>query len=167
VRAAANIGSLVAVLLLLALVLFYHHRAEAARAADGLRPWLGRLVGGLAEGLSALASPARFALCAVTSLAIPATVAGCYASAAAAFGISLPAGGSLVMVAAVFLAIAVPSAPSAVGVYHAVAGWVLMRLGASPTAAVAFTVSTHAIGVLEFVVLGGISFMQLGGRLRD
>ncbi len=165
-RTAARIGSGIALLLLGGLVYFYRRRQAAARAAHGLRPWLGRLIGGLAEGLSALGSPGRLFRCALTSLAIPATVAACYASAAWAFGITLPAGGSLVMVAIVFLAIAVPSAPSAVGVYHAVAGWVLALFGAGPAAAAAFALSTHAIGVVEFVVLGGISFVQLGGRLR-
>jgi hypothetical protein len=123
-------------------------------------------VGGLAEGLSALGSPSRLAEAALTSLAIPATVAACYAAAAHAFGIGLPQGGALLMVAAVFLAIAVPSAPSAVGVYHAVAGWVLAGYGAPVAAAAAFALSTHAIGVLEFILLGGISFVQMGGRMR-
>src|SRR5262249_35174492 len=56
VRAAASIGSLVALSLLVALAAFYRRREAAARAADGLRPWLGRLIGGLADGLSALGS---------------------------------------------------------------------------------------------------------------
>jgi uncharacterized membrane protein YbhN (UPF0104 family) len=166
VRAAAGIGSIVAVVLMLALGIFYRRRVAIARAADGWRPWLGRLAGGLAEGLSALGSPGRLFLATLTALAIPATVAAMYASAAIAFGIELPQGGALIMVAAVFLAIAVPSAPSAVGVYHAVAGWVLMRFGAPAAAAAAFTVSTHALGVVVFVILGGVSFVQLGGELR-
>jgi glycosyltransferase 2 family protein len=166
VRTAASIGSLAALVLLVGLIWFYRRRKAAARAADGLRPWLGRLLGGLAEGLSALGSPVRLLVAALTSLAIPATVAACYAAAARGFDIALPSGGALVMVAAVFLAIAVPSAPSAVGVYHAVAGWVLGRFGAAPAAAAAFAITTHAIGVVEFIVLGGISFVQLGGKLR-
>lgn len=160
VRAAAGIGSLVALLLLLALVLFYRRRDDAARAADGLRPWLGILVGGLAQGLSALGSRKRLLLSTLTALAIPATVAAMYAAATHAFAIQLPPGGALVMVAAVFLAIAVPSAPSAVGVYHAVAGWVLMHFGAPAASAAAFTVSTHALSVVSFVILGGISLVQ-------
>jgi uncharacterized membrane protein YbhN (UPF0104 family) len=163
VRAATKIGSIVAIALLVGLSLFYRRREPIARAADGLRPWLGRWVGGLAEGLSALGSPRRLVTLAVSTAIIPLTVAASYGAAANAFGISLPAGGALVMVAAVFLAIAVPSAPSAVGVYHAVAGWVLLKFGVAPATAAAFTVSTHAIGVVEFVILGGISFVQLGG----
>ena len=166
VRAATKIGSLIALALLLGLSIFYRRRDPIARAADGLRPWLGRWVGGLADGLSALGSLPRSLLLALTSALIPLTVAASYAVAAQAFGISLPAGGALVMVAAVFLAIAVPSAPSAVGVYHAVAGWVLIKFGVSQATAAAFTVSTHAIGVVEFVILGGISFVQLGNKIR-
>jgi len=162
VRAATTIGSLIAIALLVGLIIFYRKRDPIARAADGLRPWLGRWVGGLADGLSALGSMRRSIMLAITSALVPLTVAASYAVAARAFGISLPAGGALVMVAAVFLAIAVPSAPSAVGVYHAVAGWVLMRFGVDQATAAAFTVSTHAIGVVEFVILGGISFVQLG-----
>jgi hypothetical protein len=165
VRAATGVGSAVAVALVIGLVLFYLRRQRLARAADSLNQMIGGWVGGLAEGLSALGSPVRLFVAAVTALLIPATVAAMYASGARAFGIVLPAGGALVMVAAVFLAIAVPSAPSAVGVYHAVAIWVLTRLGASTAQAMAFSVSTHAIGVVEFVILGGVSFVQLGGRL--
>ncbi len=90
VRTAARVGSLVALLLLAGLGYFYRRRKAAARAADGLRPWLGGFVGGLAEGLSALGSPSRLAEAALTSLAIPATVAASYAAAAHAFGISAP-----------------------------------------------------------------------------
>src|SRR5260221_669412 len=90
-RGAAVGGMAVAVVV--GLVLFYRRREAAARAADGLRPWLGRLVGGLAEGLSALGAPGRLAVSVVTALAIPATVAAMYASGAQAFGIALPPGG--------------------------------------------------------------------------
>jgi uncharacterized protein (TIRG00374 family) len=162
VRTATMIGSLIAIALLVGLTIFYRKRSAAARAADGLRPWLGHWVGGLADGLSALGSIRRSITLAITSALIPLTVAASYAVAAKAFGISLPAGGALVMVAAVFLAIAVPSAPSAVGVYHAVAGWVLLKFGVDQPTAAAFTVSTHAIGVVSFVILGAISFVQLG-----
>jgi len=165
VRAATGVGSAVAVALVIGLVLFYLRRERLARAADSLNQMIGGWVGGLADGLSALGSPVRLFVAAVTARLIPATVAAMYASGARAFGIVLPAGGALVMVAAVFLAIAVPSAPSAVGVYHAVAIWVLTKLGASAAQAMAFSVSTHAIGVVEFAILGGVSFVQLGGRL--
>jgi uncharacterized membrane protein YbhN (UPF0104 family) len=46
-----------------------------------------------------------------------------------------------------------------------VATWLLVALGAPPPAAAAFALVTHAIGVVTFVVLGGIALAQLGGGL--
>ena len=165
-RPAARVGSLFAATLFVALAVLHHHRHAVARSAERLRPWLGRLIGGLAEGLSAFRSPTRLLTAAVTTLLVPVTVAACYAVAAVGFHFSLSGVGALVMVAAVFMAIAVPSAPSAVGVYHAVAGWVLVKLGASAAAAAAFVITTHAVGVIEFVVLGGIAVAQLGAPVE-
>lgn len=162
VHTAVGVGSILAVALVAGTVLLYRRRIDVARAADGLRPWLGRVTGGFAEGLSALGSPARMVVVALSSMAVPATVALAYACGTKAFGMALPAGASLVLVAAVFLAIAVPSAPSAVGVYHAVATWALTALGARSAEAAAFAIATHAIGVLTFVVFGGIALAQTG-----
>jgi uncharacterized membrane protein YbhN (UPF0104 family) len=65
--------------------------------------------------------------------------------------------------AATFLAIAIPSAPSGVGVYHAAASMLLVTLGAGQAAATAFAVATHliVIGVVVTVLSGLPSLLAL------
>src|SRR2546430_1956179 len=107
----------------------------------------------------------RLAEAALSTLCIPIALAGTYGSALYAFGLEgLPAGTTLVLVAAILFAIAIPSAPSSVGVFHAVATWTLTALGAPPATAAAFALVTHAIGVVSFIGLGAVALSELGGR---
>ena len=97
--------------------------------------------------------------------AIPIALAATYGAALYAFGLGgLPAGTTLVLVAAILFAIAIPSAPSSVGVFHAVTTWTLTALGAPPARAAAFALVTHAIGVVTFIGLGAVALSELGGR---
>ena len=164
------VGSAVAALMIALLVVFYRRRAQAAAWAHGHRQWLGHLVGGFADGLSALGSRRRLVEASLSTLAIPLALAATYGCALYAFGLGgLPEGTTLVLVAAILFAIAIPSAPSSVGVFHAVATWTLTALGAAPARAAAFALVTHAIGVVTFIGLGAVALSELGGRaaLRD
>jgi glycosyltransferase 2 family protein len=161
----AEIGTAVAVALVVAVVVFYRRRADVAERAARVRPWLGRVAGEFAEGMSALADRKRLAVSIVSALAIPITLALQYGSAMYAFGLGdLPAGTTLVLVAAILFAIAIPAAPSSVGVFHAVATFVLVGLGAPAPQAAALALVTHAVGVVSFILLGSVALVQLGGR---
>ena len=161
----AAVGSALAAVLIALLVVFYRRRAQAAAWGHRQRPWLGHLVEGLADGLSALGSRTRLVEASLSTLGIPLALAATYGSALYAFGLGgLPAGTTLVLVAAILFAIAIPSAPSSVGVFHAVTTWTLTALGAEPARAAAFALVTHAIGVVTFIGLGAVALSELGGR---
>ena len=164
-RLGAAIGSAVALLLIAALLALYRTRRALVDRAARMRPRLGQLVEGLVEGLSALGSPRRLAEAAISTLGIPLALAATYGCALHAFGLGgLPTGTTLVLVAAVLFAIAIPSAPSSLGVFHAVTTWTLTTLGAPTARAAAFALVTHAIGVVTFIGLGAIALGELGGR---
>ncbi|HEX9102082.1 MAG TPA: lysylphosphatidylglycerol synthase transmembrane domain-containing protein [Polyangia bacterium] len=159
------VGSAVAAAMVALLVVFYRRREQAAAWAHGHHRWLGHFVGGFADGLSALGSRHRLVEASLSTLGIPLALAATYGAALYAFGLGgLPAGTTLVLVAAILFAIAIPSAPSSVGVFHAVATWTLTALGAEPARAAAFALVTHAIGVVTFVGLGAVALSELGGR---
>jgi hypothetical protein len=161
----AAVGSAVAALMIALLVGFYRKRAATEAWAHSHRKWLGHLVEGFADGLSALGSRRRLVEASLSTLAIPATLAATYGAALYAFGLDgLPTGTTLVLVAAILFAIAIPSAPSSVGVFHAAVTWTLTALGAPPARAAAFALVTHAIGVVTFIGLGAIALSELGGR---
>ena len=161
----AAVGAAISAVLIALLIVFYRRRAAAAAWGHRQRPWLGHLVEGLADGLSALGSRARLVEASLSTLGIPLALAATYGSALYAFDLGgLPAGTTLVLVAAILFAIAIPSAPSSVGVFHAVTTWTLTALGAAPARAAAFALVTHAIGVVTFIGLGAIALSELGGR---
>jgi uncharacterized protein (TIRG00374 family) len=163
----AIIGTALGAALVLALLALYRRREAVAAFGHRLRPQVGRAVEGFTEGLSALSSGRRLLEAAIASLTAPAVVAACYAAGLNAFGMhGLPTGSSLVLVASVLLAVAVPSAPSSVGVYHAAVTWLLPLLGATAVQAAAFAIATHAIGVVSFVLVGALSMLAVGARRR-
>jgi uncharacterized membrane protein YbhN (UPF0104 family) len=162
-RTVAVVGTAVGVALVVILVVLYRARERLTRAATGLGPRLGTVVGGFLEGLSALGSPRRLWSASAASVAAPLVMAACYASALEAFGMGgLRPGSSLVLVATILFAIAIPSAPSAVGVYHAAVTWLLPTLGASEAQAAAFALVTHALGVVTFTAVGAVSLSKVG-----
>ena len=161
----AAVGSAVAALMVTLLAILYRKRAAVAAWGHSHRKWLGQLVEGLADGLSALGSRRRLVEASWSTLAIPVALAATYGSALYAFDLGgLPTGTTLVLVAAILFAIAIPSAPSSVGVFHAVTTWTLTALGAAPARAAAFALVTHAIGVVTFIGLGAVALSELGGR---
>jgi uncharacterized protein (TIRG00374 family) len=161
----ALVGSVVAALLVLLLVILRRHQAWLVERAHRVRPWLAHAIDGFVEGLSALGDRWRLIEAVLATLAIPLTLALTYGAALLAFGLDgLPAGSALVLTAVVLFAIAVPSAPSSVGVFHAAATLTLTRLGAAPAQAAALALVVHAIGVVSFVSLGAVALAQLGGR---
>ena len=164
-RVGAEVGSIAALVLVALLIVFYRRRAALSARASRVRPWLGTLLHELADGLSALADWRRLTVAVLASLAIPITLALQYGSSLYAFGLgNLPSGTTLVLVAAILFAIAIPSAPSSVGVFHAATTFVLVGLGAPPAQASALAIVTHAIGVVTFIVLGCVALLELGGR---
>jgi uncharacterized membrane protein YbhN (UPF0104 family) len=148
----------------LAVVLYTLRRFSAGTTAR-LGPRIGGIFASFVDGLSALDSRQRLLALVGSSLCIPAFVSLSYLAAFAAFDLVLPAGAALVLVAAVFLAIAVPSAPSSLGVYHAAATFVLSALGADPARTAAFALCTHALGSIAFILLGGLSLARVGSVL--
>jgi uncharacterized protein (TIRG00374 family) len=169
-RAVAIAGSVVGVVLIAGLALLYRKRDALVRRAHRIGPRVGHLVDEFTDGLSALGSRSRLLQAGVSSLAAPIVVALCYACALRAFDLGgLPTGSSLVLVATILLAIAVPSAPSSVGVYHAAVTWLLPRLGAPVAQAAAFAIVTHALGVVTFIAVGLVSMTRLhvGPRILD
>ncbi len=164
-REAALLALVVALLAIALLALLYGRRERLAARTARRWPRLAPVISGFAEGLSALADRRRLATATLVSLAIPLTLASSYACALAAFGLEgLPAGTALILAAAVLCAIAVPSAPSALGVYHAAATWTLVALGAPAANAAAFALATHAVSVVSFIAIGAVALAQLGGR---
>jgi uncharacterized membrane protein YbhN (UPF0104 family) len=140
-------------------------QAWLVERAHRVRPWLAHAVGGFVDGLSALGDRRRLGWAGLATLAIPPTLALTYGAALLAFGMGgLPVGSALVLTAVVLFAIAVPSAPSSVGVFHAAATLTLTRLGAPAAEAAALALVVHAIGVVSFVSLGAVALAQLGGR---
>ena len=164
-REAALFALVLAALAIALLALLYRRRERLAARTAQRWPRLAPVIAGFAEGLSALADRRRLATATLVSLAIPLTLAASYACALTAFGLDdLPAGTALVLAAAVLCAIAVPSAPSSLGVYHAAATWTLVALGAPAANAAAFALATHAVSVVSFIAIGGVVIAQLGGR---
>lgn len=158
-------GSALTLLAMWSLWLAWRRRRPLAAWAARRRPWLGRLIEGLLAGLSALEDRRRLTWALLSSLALPLVLAAGYGCALYAFGLGgLPLGSSLLLVTTVLLAVALPAAPSSVGVYHAAASWTLIALGAPPARAAAFALLTHAVGGIAFVAIGGVALAQLGGR---
>jgi uncharacterized membrane protein YbhN (UPF0104 family) len=148
------------------LALLYGLRRVRTRAVARLGPRIGGMFNSFVDGLSALDSRRRLFALISSSLLIPAFVSLSYRAAFAAFELSLPSGAALVLVATVFLAIAVPSAPSSLGVYHAAATFVLAAYGAAPARTAAFALCTHALGSIAFIALGGVSLARVGSIVR-
>jgi hypothetical protein len=71
-----------------------------------------------------------------------------------------------VLVATVFLAVALPAAPSSLGTYHAAVIWLLPSLGAPRASAAALALATHALAACAFVAAGSLSLVRVGLHLR-
>ena len=81
--------------------------------------------------------------------------------AARAFEIVLPIAGAIVYVGALGLSSAVPSVPGYIGVYQFVAVTVLPLYGASKTAALVFSLVSHACGYVIVMVWGLTGMFRL------
>ena len=160
-RLVLAIGGGLAIVLAIALLIL--HREGLVRLARRLRPSLGRVVASFATGIGVLAERGRRRPAIVASLAVPLWMAAAFACSLQAFGLGgLPTGASLLLVAAVLLAAALPSAPASIGVYDAAVIWLLRALGAPLASAAALALITHAIGVVAYVGLGLISLLRVG-----
>jgi uncharacterized protein (TIRG00374 family) len=156
-------GAALGALLVGALALLVTARARVTAWAARLGPRWARAIGGFTDGLEALRSPPRLGLALAASLGAPSLSALAYACALHAFGLGgLGVEGALALTATVFLAVALPSAPSSLGVYHAAVTWLLAALGAPPAPAAALAVATHALSTLVSIAAGAASLARVG-----
>ncbi|HZS40932.1 MAG TPA: lysylphosphatidylglycerol synthase transmembrane domain-containing protein [Polyangia bacterium] len=156
-------GAALGAILVAALIVLRVARARVIAWAARVGPRWARAAGGFTDGLAALRSPPRLGLALAASLGAPALSAAAYACALHAFGLSwLGAGAALALTATVFLAVALPSAPSSLGVYHAAVAWLLAALGAPPAPAAALAIVTHALATVLFIAAGAASLARVG-----
>lgn len=166
-RAVALGGSAAGVALVIAAFVLAHGRERSAAALARLHPALGRAAAGFIDGLSAVRSASRLAIAFAAACAAVLVVVGSYTCALYAFGLeTLPAGTALALVATVFLAVAIPAAPSSLGTYHAALIWLCVALGAPKAEAAAMALATHALAACAHVAAGSISLVRVGLRLR-
>jgi uncharacterized membrane protein YbhN (UPF0104 family) len=145
-----------------ALALLHRGRHRLRRLAHRIGPRTARVAEGVTEGIAVLASWRRVGAASLGALAVPLAATASFAAALVAFDLeALPRGTSFLLCAATFLAIAIPSAPSGVGVYHAAATMLLTTLGAPRPAATAFAVATHLVGLVVNLAAGVPSLLAL------
>lgn len=120
------------------------------RVADPLL----RIARGLADGLSALRSPGRFASALGWSFALWLLNAFGYYVAFRAFGIEVNYAGALVMQGILLIGIAAPSTPGYVGVFEAAITASLALFGVRNDAALAYAVAFHVISFFPITLLG-------------
>jgi uncharacterized membrane protein YbhN (UPF0104 family) len=162
VHALVRTGALIALLLALVIAALGLGRAPVARAFGRLSPAVGRFAGELGDGLAALSEPKRVAVALAASLAVPLALAASHALALRALAIDAPPGTALCLTGVTLLGVAIPSAPSSAGVYHALVLLTLGALGVPPAAAVAFALVTHAGTSALNIAIGALAL----GRAR-
>jgi uncharacterized membrane protein YbhN (UPF0104 family) len=167
-RTVALVGSGIGLALVALCFVLAHGRERSARALGRLHPAIGRAAAGFIDGLSAVRSLPRLALAFAAACGAVLVVVGSYTCALYAFGLqTLPTGTPLALVATVFLAVAIPAAPSSLGTYHAALIWLCVSLGAPKAEAAAMALATHALAVCAHVAAGSISLVRVGLHLRD
>jgi len=145
-----------------ALALLHRGRHHLRRLAHRIGPRAARVTEGVTESIGVLASWRRVGAASLGALSVPLAATASFAAALVAFDLeALPRGTSFLLCATTFLAIALPSAPSGIGVYHAAVTMLLTTLGAAAPAATAFAVATHLLGLVINVAAGVPSLVAL------
>lgn len=85
----------------------------------------------------------------------------------AAFDLPWDLATSLILLSAIGLSVAIPSAPGYVGVYHAAVTLVLVNLGIDEPVAAAFGLFSWAVDILSGNLLGAVSMVMEGMSLSD
>jgi uncharacterized membrane protein YbhN (UPF0104 family) len=151
---------------LLGLMLLLARARSSERVLARVHPALGSIAAGFVDGLQAVRSAPRLAAAFAAACTAVLVVAASYACALHAFALDLPTGAAFAVVATVFLAVAIPAAPSSLGTYHAALIWLLPELGAPRATAAALAVATHALAVITYVSAGGVSLVLTSVDLR-
>ena len=125
------------------------------------------LIGGLVEGLDALAAPGRVAWALLWSSVVWATAALSFWLAFRAFGIDVPWSAAAMLQALIAFGVAVPSAPGFAGVFEAVAKTTLVLYGVAETPAVSLAIGYHLGTWVPITALGFWSLARAGLRMGD
>lgn len=160
--------------LMLALLVIFPGRAVAALErmvrvlpASFRRPIVDALEAFL-TGVGALRDPMLLLRTSAWSLFLwLVNAAGCWV-AFRAFGYDLPFVAAVFFQSAIALAVAIPSAPGFIGVYHGMAAFVLASLwGRSPESAGAFAVGFHLAGFIPITLIGLYHAWRMGLSLGE
>ncbi|MBF0507595.1 MAG: flippase-like domain-containing protein [Deltaproteobacteria bacterium] len=120
-------------------------------------PWLEAGLGIIlrfTDGIILVKSPWQLSLIVLSSLAMWLLNGVCVYFFGLAFGVSLSAAGSLLVLVALTFGIMLPSAPGFVGTYHAAFVYTFMFFGISKEPAVSAALVSHAVQVLVATSLG-------------
>lgn len=155
-------GLAIAGLVVLALVLSW-----IRRPGEGLRGRLRSLVDRVLIGLTALRSPASFALAAfLTAIAFGMSIASFWTVATAA-GVHLTFGQAALVMGGLALSTSIPAAPGSLGTYEFVGVSILTAIGVGPDVALAIVVVIHVAATLPLALAGLVAAWQLHFRVSD
>ena len=147
--------------------------AATESAVRRLVPWpglaerLAGLVEGLAQGMSALQSPARIAGVIAWSLAIWLCNAASFSAMFSAFGIPVDYAGALVLQGAIMFVIAVPSSPGYFGAFEVPVVAVLALFLVPKGTAVSYALTYHLTTFVPITLFGLWSVARTGFGLRE
>lgn len=122
---------------------------------------------GIVAGLEVLKSPGRFAGVVFWSLLLWLKNAAAFAICFRAFGIDVPLEAALLLQAIIGFGVAVPSAPSGVGVFEAATLVTLQLYGVDSNLAVSYALTYHVTTFIPITLLGFWSLSRLHLRLRE
>lgn len=149
------------------LLLVHLARWHGKRAGAWISRHLGEKAGGLfaqfCAGMGPNLSLARMIGAIFATVAVQLVSALAYAPVIADLCPGLePLSASVLALAAVSLSLAIPSAPSGVGLYHFALAWSLQAIGANAADAAAVAIVTHLGSIVAFVIPGAISLLVTG-----
>ena len=122
---------------------------------------------GLVLGLGVLKSPVRFVAVLGWSLVLWLVNAAAFAICFRAFGLPVPAEGSLLLQGLIGFGVAIPSAPGYWGVFEGATKVTLQFYGIGAGAALAYAVVFHLAGFIPITLLGLQSLSRANLRLGD
>lgn len=170
VGAALSIGALVIAVLVV-------HRpapwlAALGRIAGAVLPprWAGRVThaaGGLVAGLEVLKSPTRFLRVIAWTLVLWLVNATAFTVCFRAFGLPVPAEGSLLLQGVIGFGVALPSSPGFIGVFEAGTRATLALYGIDATRAVSYALAYHVGTFFPITLLGLYSLSRMRLRLTE
>lgn len=138
-------------------------RLGSARLAERIT----HLADGVVSGLAVLKSPGRFAGVVAWSLVLWLVNAASFAACFRAFALSVPLEGALLLQGVIALGVAIPSSPSAVGVFEAATRLTLVAYAVDPERAVAYALTYHFTTFIPIVALGLYSLSRAHLRLHQ